>query len=105
MPNEPIYTGIDFEQITDISSSTGLTAAKIPPTEGREKVVYALVQVTGNAMRLRLDGATTAPTNAVGLYIAQYGTIEIWGQTDLNNVRFIEVAGTGVLEVHYFGSP
>lgn len=100
MALERIYSCVGFEQITDISSATGLTAAEIPPTKGN--VVYALVQVTGNACRVRLDG--TDPTNAIGQYIAQYGTIEVWGQQDLNRFRAIQVAATAKLEVHYFGS-
>lgn len=102
MPNEPIYTCVAFEQITDISGSTGLTAANIPPTNKR--TVYALVQVTTSDCRFRLDGSTTAPTDAIGHYLAQNGTIEVWGQKDLQGFRAIDVTASSKLEVHYFGS-
>jgi len=101
MALERIYTCVGFEQIASIASpAKGLSAAQIPPT--KPNVVYALIQVTGNDCRFRLDG--TDPTNAIGHYLATYGTVEVWGQQDLNRFRAIDVTSTSKLEVHYFGS-
>jgi len=95
---EPIWRTISFEQITDISSSTGLTDGKYNATG----VVYAQIQFTGKASRYRTNG--TAPTNAIGTYIAENGSIEVWGAVDLENFRAIQTGATGLLEVTYFGS-
>lgn len=100
MALERIYSCISFEQITGLTSAKGLTAANIPPT--KKEVVYALIQTTGSSIRFRLDG--TDPDTGVGHYLATYGTVEVWGQQDLNRFRAIETTGTAVLEVHYFGS-
>lgn len=95
---DTLYITKSFEQITDISSSTGLTAAKY----GAAGVVYALVQVTGNTCRYRTDG--TDPTTSVGHYLAQYGTVEVWTKQDMAAFRAIQGAATAKLEVTYFGT-
>lgn len=97
MLDTAIYITKSFEQITDISSATGLTAANVKAAG----VVYAQIQVTTSDMRYRTDG--TDPTNAIGTYIAQNGIIEIWGLQDMLAFRAIDVTGTSKLEVTYFG--
>jgi len=93
----PSWRTISFEQITSISSATGLTSTNYAAAG----VVFAQVQVTSSDMRYRTDG--TDPTNAVGTYIAENGIIEVWGQDDMAAFRAIDVAGTSKLEVTYFG--
>lgn len=94
---DPIWDTKSFEQITSISSSTGLTAAKY----GAAGVVFAFIQVTTSDCRYRTDG--TAPTSSVGHVLATNGSIEVWGQTDMANFRAINMTGTSKLEVTYFG--
>jgi len=97
MIDTSIYTTKSFEQITDISSATGLTAAEVKA----QGVIYALIQVTTSDCRYRTDGED--PTNAIGHYLAQNGTVEVWGLEDMLNFRAIDVTGSSKLEVTYFG--
>ena len=94
---DPIWRTISFEQITSISSATGLTESK----RTASGVVYAQIQVTTSDMRYRTDGNN--PSSSVGSYLASNGIIEIWGQVDLAAFRAIDSAGTSKLEVTYFG--
>lgn len=97
MPDFTIYTTKSFEQITSISSSTGLTDG----TYNASNIVYALIQCTGGAIRYRTDGST--PETGIGHYLANYGAVEVWGGVDLSNFRAIDSGGTAKLEVTYFG--
>ncbi|KKN71817.1 hypothetical protein LCGC14_0416710 [marine sediment metagenome] len=94
---DPMWRTISFEQITDISSATGLTDGKY----NAAGVLYAQIQVTTSDMRYRTDG--TDPTSAIGPYTATNGIIEVWGQDDMAAFRAIDSAGSSKLEVTYFG--
>lgn len=93
----PSWRTISFEQITSISSTTGLTDGKY----NAAGVVFAQIQVTTSDMRYLTDG--NDPTNAVGTLIATNGIIEVWGQEDMAAFRAIDVTATSKLEVTYFG--
>ncbi len=94
-----IYQVIDRETISSISSSTGFTAAKIPPANKR--VVYAVVQAVGGDCRFCIDGTT--PTASKGLRLQEDGSCEVWGESALTNFRAIDDTGTATLEVVYMG--
>jgi len=93
----PIWRTIDFEQITSISSATGLTDG----TFNAAGIVYAQIQVTTSDMRYRTDG--TDPESGVGHYLATNGIIEVWHPDDMAAFRAIDDSGTSLLEVTYFG--
>lgn len=90
LQNVPAASG-GYEQITDLSSATGLTI----PT-GAD---IAHIQALDQNVRYRLDG--TDPTGSVGTRIAAGD--DIWLPiTLLSNANFIEESSGAELNVHYF---
>lgn len=99
MSNDNEYTPIGFEQLTAFSASKALQS--VP-----NGVVFAEVQAEAQAVRYRHDGATTAPTAAVGMRILTSAVppTRIYGnKTELAKYRFIEETATAKLNITYFG--
>lgn len=85
-----------YEQITDVSSSVGLTAANYDGTSFKAR--KALIQATGQSVRWRDDG--TAPTASVGMVLAAGDSLVYEG--DLSAIRFIQTTNSAVLNVSYY---
>lgn len=83
-----IGKGVDFETITVSTSVVGLSSMKYP---GRGKV---LITIASQPIRLRYDGGN--PTSTVGHYFDAGTTINIDGQDNLQNIKFIrDTTATG----------
>lgn len=78
-----------FAEISDLSSSTGLSGI-----DGIEEANLVTVQAQGGAVRYRPDGSTTAPTWTSGMLLTQNDTIQFRrGQSELSDYRFIQDSG------------
>lgn len=82
---------LGFQQVTGIAASTALT---VPVG-----CVGFLIQATGAAVRWRADG--TAPTVAIGQRLGATDAPQLY-MFPPHNVRVIEEAATGVVNVTYF---
>lgn len=91
---------LGYQQITSLSSSTGLT---LPSTEqhgvSMAPAKLVLLQAETQNVRWRDDG--TAPTASVGM-ILYAGADPYPYDGDLNKIRFIEVAASAKLNCSYF---
>lgn len=94
-----IFKPIDRETISDLSSSVGFTASKLPPTI--PGVIYARIQPISGNIRFTVDGTT--PTTSLGLKLLENSMVEIWGAEALAKFRCIDDGGTATLEVVYAG--
>jgi len=81
---------LGYQQITDLSASTGLTV----PTGATLAVIVPETQ----AIRWRDDGVD--PTASVGMPVAITGAMSYDG--DLNRIRFIEQVAGAKLNVSYY---
>ena len=87
-----------YQQITSLSSASGLT---VPPrtTNGlNEKPVFALIVAEGAPVRWRDDD--TAPTASVGMPLAVGVPLQYDG--DLNKIKFIEQSASAKLNISYY---
>lgn len=84
---------LGYQQITDVSTSVGLTV----PTTGDDPTYVVIIAET-QGVRWRDDGA--APTASVGMPLDPGVPLEYDG--DLNRIRFIQVAASAKLNVSYY---
>ena len=101
--SQEVVTGpvrcVGFEQLTGIGSAKVLQS--IPP--GVDTPTHAIFQADGAAVRFRGDPAGVDPTTAVGQKIGDGGAV-VWDGTlggSLENVKFIQITATAVVNVHY----
>ena len=87
-----------YQQITSLSSATGLTVPAIDPNGLNAKPSIALITPEGQAVRWRDDG--TAPTATVGMPLAVGVTFQYDG--DLSKIRFIEQTAGAKLNISYY---
>jgi hypothetical protein len=85
-----ILSPLGHEQVTGLSSVKGLTVPK-----GAQR---ALLVCTDQNVRWRDDG--TNPASDTGIQLTT-GTL-FWYSGDLSAIKFIEEAGSAVLEVSYY---
>ena len=85
------FTPKGFQQITSLSSATGLAV----PTGAQ----YARIQCTAQAVRWRDDG--TDPTATIGMH--RPVNLDFIYDGDLSAIKFIEETASAVLNVTYFG--
>ena len=94
-----ITSCLGYQQITSLSSATGLTVPTIDPVTGANvKANFALITAEAQALRWRDDG--TAPTSTVGMPLAVGVTLQYDG--DLSKIRFIEQVGGGIVNISYY---
>ncbi len=94
-----ITSCLGYQQISTLSSSTGLTVPTIDPSTGlAAKANFALITPEAQAVRWRDDGA--APTATVGMPLAAGVTLQYDG--DLTKIRFIEQTGGAKLNISYY---
>ena len=93
-----ITTRLGYQQISTLSSATGLT---IPQTDLNGlacKPSIAIIVAEGAAVRWRDD--ETAPTASVGMPLATGVTLQYDG--DLSKIQFIEQTASAKLNVSYY---
>ncbi len=94
-----ITSCLGYQQITSLSSATGLTVPTRDPNTGANvKANFALITAEAQALRWRDDG--TAPTSTVGMPLAVGVTLQYDG--DLSKIRFIEQVGGGIVNISYY---
>ena len=81
---------LGFQQITSLSSATGLTV----PAGATRALIAPLTQ----GIRWRDDG--TAPTASVGMPVAAGTYLSYDG--DLKNIKFIETSASAELNITYY---
>lgn len=99
---EPNVKPLGYQQITTISSATGLTVPAAPT----ETVTHAPAARANKAfiiaetqdVRWRDDG--TNPTSTVGMLLQK--NEEFWYTGDINAIKFIEVTSGASLSVSYY---
>lgn len=87
-----------YQQITTLSSATGLTVPATTPTGLAYKPNFALITPEGQAVRWRDDG--TSPTASVGMPLAVGVTLQYDG--DLSRIKFIEQSSGAKLNISYY---
>lgn len=81
-----------YEKLT-VATSTALT---VP-----DGASYALIKTETQPVRWKCSSDNDAPTSTDGMLI-DVGD-ELWFSGELRNLRFIEIAASATLHVHYFG--
>jgi len=92
-----VTTCFGYQQIT-VDTSKGLTVPATDPNGLNAEPVFALIVAEGAAVRWRDDG--TAPTASIGMPLAVGVPLQYDG--DLNKIRFIQQAATGIINVSYY---
>jgi hypothetical protein len=93
-----VTTCFGYQQITNLSSSVGLTIPATSPEGLNAKPVFALIVAEGAPVRWRDDGV--APTTTVGMPIAVGVPLQYDG--DLSKIRFIQQSASGILNISYY---
>lgn len=94
-----ITSCLGYQQITSLSSATGLTVPTIDPTTGLTvKANFALITPEAQAVRWRDDG--TSPSASVGMPLAVGVTLQYDG--DLSKIKFIQQVSGGIINISYY---
>jgi hypothetical protein len=87
-----------YQQITSLSSSTGMTVPTNGPNGLSAKPTLAVIIPEAQAVRWRDDG--TAPTASVGMPLAVSQPLHYDG--DLTKIRFIEQVSGAKINIAYY---
>lgn len=99
-----ILKTIAREQIAVSSAAKTLTAATVGTNiGGKERVVYADIDVQDASIYVTFDGSTT-PSASAGEIWNPGDKKRVWGTKNLTNLQFIRVSSDAVLEVTYWGT-
>jgi hypothetical protein len=94
-----ITSCLGYQQISVLTSATGLTVPQIDPVTGLNlKPLIALITPETQGVRWRDDGV--APTAAIGMPLAAGVTLQYDG--DLNKIKFIEQTASAKLNISYY---
>jgi len=93
-----ITTRLGYQQITSLSSATGLTVPAKDVNGLSCKPSLAMITPETQAVRWRDDGV--APTASVGMPLAAGVTLQYDG--DLANIQFIEQTAGAKLNITYY---
>ena len=93
-----VTTCFGYQQISTLSSATGLTVPAMAPDGLNAKPVFALIVAEGAPVRWRDDG--TAPTASVGMPLAVGVPFQYDG--DLTKIKFIEQSASAKLNISYY---
>jgi hypothetical protein len=93
-----VTTCLGYQQITDLSSATGLTVPTLSPDGSNQKPTFALIVAETQGVRWRDDG--TAPTASVGMPLAAGIPLQYDG--DLNKIKFIQQTASAKLNISYY---
>ena len=92
-----ITTRLGYQQITSLSSATGLTVPATDVNGLNQRPTIALITPEGQAVRWRDDAA---PTASVGMPLAVGVTLQYDG--DLTMIKFIEQVAGAKLNISYY---
>jgi len=93
-----VTTCFGYQQITTLTSATGLTVPAVTPEGLNGKPVFALIVAEGAPVRWRDDN--TAPTATVGMPLAIGVPLQYDG--DLSKIKFIEQSASAKLNISYY---
>jgi len=93
-----ITTRLGYQQITSLSSATGLTVPSRDVQGLSCKPSIALITPETQAVRWRDDGVN--PTASVGMPLAVGVTLQYDG--DLTQIKFIEQTGSAKINISYY---
>jgi hypothetical protein len=93
-----ITTRLGYQQITSLSSATGLTVPTRDLNGLNQKPVIALITPEGQAVRWRDDNVN--PTASVGMPLAVGVTLQYDG--DLTMIKFIEQTAGAKINISYY---
>jgi hypothetical protein len=93
-----ITSTLGYQQITSLSSATGLTVPQRSAEGLLQQPTMAVIIVEGASVRYRDDGV--APTASVGMPL-EVGVILIF-DGDLSNIKFIQQSAGAKLNVSYY---
>lgn len=93
-----ITTRLGYQQITSLSSATGLTVPSKDVQGLNARPSIALITPEGQAVRWRDDGV--APTATVGMPLAVGVTLQYDG--DLTQIKFIEQTASAKINISYY---
>ena len=93
-----ITSRLGYQQITSLSSATGLTVPGVDANGLSLRPSIAIITPETQAVRWRDDGV--APTASVGMPLAVGVTLQYDG--DLTKIQFIEQTGSAKLNVSYY---
>lgn len=94
-----ITSCLGYQQITSLSSATGLTVpTKDPSTGANVKANFALITAEAQNLRWRDDGVD--PTASVGMPLAAGVTLQYDG--DLSRIKFIQQTSGGIVNISYY---
>jgi len=92
------------EQVAVSSAAKTLTAATLKgaDSQGRQRTLYADIDVQDANVYVTFDGSTTPSASAGEIwYVGE--KYRVWGVPNLSNLQFIYVTSDAVLEVNYWG--
>lgn len=92
-----VTTCFGYQQLT-VDSAKNLTVPLVSPEGLNAKPTFAVIVAEGAAVRWRDDN--TAPTASVGMPLAIGVPLQYDG--DLNKIKFIQQAGTGIINISYY---
>lgn len=93
-----VTTRLGYQQITSLSSSTGLTVPQVDLNGLACKPSIAIITAEAQAVRWRDDDV--APTATVGMPLATGVTLQYDG--DLTKIKFIEQTAGAKLNISYY---
>ena len=93
-----ITTRLGYQQITSLSSATGLTVPSKDLNGLACKPSIAMITPETQGVRWRDDD--TDPTNSVGMPLAAVTTLQYDG--DLTKIKFIEQTASAKLNISYY---
>jgi hypothetical protein len=98
MTLKAVTSCLGYQQITSLSSSTGLTVPTTDSSGNKQQPTFALIIAETQGVRWRDDG--TAPTASVGMPLAVGVPLQYDG--DLSRIRFIEQTASARLNISYY---
>lgn len=93
-----ITTRLGYQQITSLSSATGLTVPQVDLNGLNCRPTIAIITAETQAVRWRDDDVN--PTATVGMPLAAGATLQYDG--DLTKIKFIEQTGSAKINVTYY---
>jgi hypothetical protein len=98
MTLKAVTSCLGYQQITSLSSSTGLTVPTTDSGGNKQQPTFALIIAETQGVRWRDDG--TAPTASVGMPLLVGVPLQYDG--DLTKIKFIEQVASAKLNISYY---
>jgi len=96
--NKDITSCLGYQQITSLSSATGLTVPTVTPEGLSTLPTHAMIICETNPVRWRDDGVN--PTASVGMLMQANSCMMYDG--DLKKIRFIQTGAAATISVSYY---